>query len=337
MRTYLIHIVVVVLCASAGARVSAQTTSKNAEARVYFEEGNRLYAEAADAPEPKRRRLLRQALQAYVDSLGIVRSRNALFNAATVLEELGRDAEAFNYYNEYLAIDDLTEADRAQATTRRDALRPTVALLRVESEPPNAEVWVDRKDLAPLGVTPLEVAVTPGAHRLFVEKEGFLDETQSAATSVGQVAAVVVTLRPVPVTTLEPPPPVALTEPEPRLRLRNAAIGTAASAVTVAAVGLGVSLRARTLRGNYNAAAERYQMTGDPEDLAEAQRLANRTDRFNIAADVMWGTSAALAVSAIVLYAVHRKRGRKDRIDVDLTANQLGGYAAVTWSMGARP
>ncbi|MEM9730833.1 MAG: hypothetical protein AAF997_19785, partial [Myxococcota bacterium] len=74
-----------------------------------------------------------------------------------------------------------------------------------------------------------------------------------------------------------------------------------------------------------------------PADLAEAERLADRTDRFNIAADVMWGTAAALGVSAIVLYAVHRKRIRQDRIRVDLTANRRGGFASVTLSLGERP
>lgn len=335
MRTYLIPIAIVALCLSGAAPLSAQATSKNAEARVYFEEGNRLYAEAVEASDGERRALLQRALGAYVDSLGIARSRNALFNAAVVLEELNRSDEAFNYYSEYLAIDDLSAEDRAQGTARRDALLSKVALLRVSSAPPNAEVWIDRKDLAPLGVTPIEVAVRGGAHRVFFQKEGFFDESQTVDAAVGAQVKVAMTLRPLP--TPEPSAPVSDLEPESKPRLRNAAIGTAAGAVATAAVGLGVAIRARALRSDYNAAIDRYDMTGDPADLAEAERLADRTDRFNIAADVMWGTAAALGVSAIVLYAVHRKRIRQDRIRVDLTANRRGGFASVTLSLGERP
>ena len=67
--------------------------------------------------------LLQRSLGAYVDSLQIVRSRNALFNAAIVLGELERYDESFNYFSEYLAIEGLSEADRAEATKRRDALQ----------------------------------------------------------------------------------------------------------------------------------------------------------------------------------------------------------------------
>ena len=55
----------------------------------------------------QRTTLLQRSLEAYVDSLRIVRSRNALFNAAIVLGELGRNDESFNYFGEYLRIEEL--------------------------------------------------------------------------------------------------------------------------------------------------------------------------------------------------------------------------------------
>ena len=70
----------------------AQAADRNAEARVFFEKGNRLFARAMDKSGERKRELLEEALTAYVSSLRIVRSRNALFNAAVVLEELAKMA-----------------------------------------------------------------------------------------------------------------------------------------------------------------------------------------------------------------------------------------------------
>ena len=115
---------------------------------------------------------------------------------------------------------------------------------------------------------------------------------------LGESASVELLLEPVPVpapaplVTPAPMPP----EPEKRPRLRNAAIGTAASTLATAAVALGVSLRARTLRDDYDSAAEQYQLTGDLADYQRAQDLADRTDRFNLTADAFWGATIALGL-----------------------------------------
>ena len=337
MPAYLFSLLLVLCCLTAAPiRSAAQSASENAEAKVYFEEGNRLYQAASEAQGSKRTSLLRQALESYVDSLRIVRSRNALFNAAIVLEELDRHAESFNYYGEYLQIEELPADDRQDAMARREALRPQVAVLQVTSDPPEAKLWVDRKDLAPLGETPNEVALTAGEHTVFVEKAGHLPADQSVIAERGKTAIVAIVLTPVTTEKPEPmPEPVDAATSKPRLR--NAAIGTASAAVAVAATGLGLALRARTLRDENQAAAERYEMTGDPDDLAEAEALADRTDRFNIAADVMWGTSIALGISAIVLYTQHRKRQRRERVEVDLHIDRHGAFAAVRLPLRGAP
>ena len=332
MPAYLTHIVVIAACLATPAFSVAQSTSENAEARVYFEEGNRLFQQASRASGSKRTTLLQRSLEAYVDSLQIVRSRNALFNAAIVLEELNRKDESFNYYTEYLRIEGLADADREEASRRRDALRPNVAVLRVSSEPEAAQLWVDRKDLAARGETPIEVAVAPGQHRVFVEREGYLPTEQAMMMVLGEATVLELTLEALPV---EPVVEVAPDDPTQKPRLRNAAIGTAASMVATAAVGLGLSLKARSLRDEYNSAAAQYEMTGDAADLQRAQDLADRTDRFNIAADVMWGTTIALGISAIVLYTQHRKRQRRERAQVSVSVSRRGGFALVRMPLGA--
>jgi hypothetical protein len=317
---------------------AAQGTPDNAEARVYFEEGNRLYERANRAQGAERAALLQRSLEAYVDSLQIVRSRNALFNAAIVLGELGRNPESFNYLSEYLRIERLSSEDRAEATRRRDALRDEVAVLRVITEPAGARLWLDRKDLAPLGETPIELALPPGEHRIFAEKEGYEPVERTQELVHGQTVHVELALSALPVELPSPLPAEPLApEPleQPRPRLRNAAIGTAAGMLATAGVALGVSLRARSLNDEYDRAAAEYRMTGDPEDFERAQDLADRTDRFNLTADVLWGTTIALGVSAAVLYGVHRKRSKRERPEVGVSVSPQGGFASVRMPLGA--
>ena len=324
------------------AAATAEGTSDNAEARVYFEEGNRLFQEAGRASGKRQQTLLRQSLEAYVDSLQIVRSRNALFNAAIVLGELGRDDESFNYFSEYLRIEGLEPEDRADAEQRRDALRAKVAVLELITEPPGAMVWIDRKDLAPRGETPIELALDPGEHRAFIEKQGYvpIDRTQRIVRGENVIVELPLSAVPVPIelpVVLELPVPDAPPAPEPKPRLRNAAIGTAAGTLATAATALGLSLKARSLREEADQAAEQFRMTGEEADRQRAEDLADRTDRFNLAADVLWGTTIALGVSAIVLYGVHRGKQKREAPKVAVSVSRQGGYASVTMPFGAAP
>ncbi len=363
---------------------------ENVEARTYFDEGNRLFQDASQARGARHTKLLQRSLEAYVDSLQIVRSRNALFNAAIVLDELRRYDESFNYFSEYLRIEGLSAPDREEATRRQDALRIKVAVLHVVTEPAGALLWVDRKDLAPRGETPIELALPPGDHRAFIEKDGYAPIERTQKIVRGDTVVVDLPLSPLPVlvTVQTDPeatvlldgdqieansalnvqpgphyvrvelngqvaerdvtvevggPSVVLTmplegqgsEPRERPRLRNAAIGTAASTLVTAGVALGLSLRARSLNDEQSNAAAAYRMSGDEADLRNAEHLADRTDRFNVAADVLWGTTIALGVSAIVLYGVHRKRQKREAPEVAVSVSRKGGFASIRMPFGA--
>lgn len=333
-----ITLVLAALCLAVGPSIAAaQSASENAEARVYFDEGNRLFEKANRSRGAQQEELFRRALEAYVDSLQIVRSRNALFNAAIVLGELGRNDEAFNYFSEYLGVEGLSEADRDEAARRRDALRGDVAVLQVTSEPSGALVWVDRKDLAPRGETPIEIALRPGARRVFVERDGFEPVARSETMVRGETTVMGLSLLPVVVAAEPEPDPEVLPAPAPeRPRLRNAAIGTAASTLATAGVALGLSLHARSLRDDYNAAAERYRLTNEPADYARSQELADQTERYNVAADVFWGTTIALGVSAAVLYGMHRKKRKREAPEVAVSVSRRAGFASIRMPLGAR-
>lgn len=179
--------------------VSGVRADENAEARIYFEQGNRALAQGMSARGARRTRLLQEAMDAYVQSLRIVRSRNVVYNAGVALEALGRHAEAFTYFQEYLAHRDLTEDERREATTKLDALREHVAVVAIESTPRGAEVRIDRRDLAPVGVTPIEVAVPPGDHHVFLSLEGYEQADLTATGTIGQRVPLTAELSPSPV------------------------------------------------------------------------------------------------------------------------------------------
>jgi hypothetical protein len=169
----------------------------NSEARVFFERGNRQLAEALSRRGARRTRGLEDALGSYVSSLRIVRSRNAVFNAGVTLQELGRTAEAFGYFVEYRAMAGLSDAERAEVGQRIEAMRPSLALLTVDATPA-AEVRLDRRDLAVLGVTPLEVAGAPGEHTLYLTAAGHEERVLVVQAVAGETRRATAALTPRP-------------------------------------------------------------------------------------------------------------------------------------------
>ena len=187
---------VVVFGAAGSPRARADA---NTEARVFFEQGNRLLQESGRQRGARRQRLLEEALAAFLESLRIVRSRNAIFNAGHALEQLDRLDEAFGYFAEYLTVPGLTAEERTEGTGRIDALRSRVAVLAIESDPPGADVRIDRAELASRGVTPLEVAVPAGTHRFFLSLVGYENAETQAEAETGERLVVRGALRQLPV------------------------------------------------------------------------------------------------------------------------------------------
>ena len=71
--------------------------------------------------------------------------------------------------------------------------RKTVGRLQVTSTPAGAHITIDG---AAAGVTPLAVAVTPGAHQIIVTADGMRDEQRTVTIVQGQTAPVVIAMRP---------------------------------------------------------------------------------------------------------------------------------------------
>lgn len=182
--------------AAAPSAARAQTE----EARILFERGNEHLARGLRARGRARERELAAALDAYLGVIRLnARTRNVVFNLALTLDELGRDEEAFNYFSEYLHGFELGEDERAEGRRRLEALRPSVAVVRVESTPPGAEVRLDRRDLPVRGTTPIELAVSPGTHLVFVTRRGYAEGTATTSAAIGSTAHVALELVPEPI------------------------------------------------------------------------------------------------------------------------------------------
>src|SRR5438876_7580868 len=87
-----------------------------------------------------------EALGEFLASNRLVRNRNVIFNIARSFEQLERYNEAFRWYSD-IQNDEMPEADRKELLAGMKRLQPSLALLRVETAPPGATVYVDRKDL----------------------------------------------------------------------------------------------------------------------------------------------------------------------------------------------
>ncbi|UJR87057.1 TonB-dependent receptor domain-containing protein [Sandaracinus amylolyticus] len=163
LRSWLFSTLLLVIVPSrAHAQASEETQIDLAtEADVRFELG-------VDA---QRRGDCRGALQHYLASQRLVPNKNVVFNIARCFEELERYPEAFRYYADYLESD-LDDSERRVAEAAVQRIRPRVALVRVETDPPGALVYLDRRDLGSRGRTPRTLAVEPGAHRVLVQAEG---------------------------------------------------------------------------------------------------------------------------------------------------------------------
>lgn len=192
--------VLALLCAASAPALLSPTPAcadANSEARVFFERANRQLAAALRLRGARRVSALEEALGSYASSLGIVRSRNAVFNAGVTLQELGRAEDAFDYFVEYKRMPGLTDAERTEVEQRIDAMRPRLALVVVNATP-EAEVRVDRRDLAVRGTTPIELAVAPGEHVVYLSAAGFEDAEMRVTAVTGDTARATVQLTPRP-------------------------------------------------------------------------------------------------------------------------------------------
>ncbi|HEX4384089.1 MAG TPA: TonB-dependent receptor, partial [Myxococcales bacterium] len=172
------------LLVSLAARAVDQGTILADEADFRFHRAAKLYGQGK----------VEEALGEFLASNRLVRNRNVIFNIARCFEQLHEFNEAYRWYTEILN-DEMPPADDAALHDALKRLRPSLALLQVESNPPGATVYVDRKDLGARGQTPVTLALPPGKVTAIVELPGFEPHAQTLTLATGRVGLVYPELR----------------------------------------------------------------------------------------------------------------------------------------------
>jgi outer membrane receptor protein involved in Fe transport len=112
------------------------------------------------------------ALEHFLASNRLVPNKNVVFNIARTYEQLKRAPDAYRYY--VLALESETNANarrRIEEAIKR--ITPQVAILKIESTPPGATIYLDRKDLGPRGETPRTLGLPAGRHKVILELAGY--------------------------------------------------------------------------------------------------------------------------------------------------------------------
>lgn len=116
---------------------------------------------------------LEEALASFYASNRLVPNRNVQLNIAATLGRLKLYHEAFRAYSALQASEGLSPQEKQDLERALSFLRPMLALVRVETDPPGAHIYAERKDLGSLGLTPKLLALPPGGVTLLLEKEGY--------------------------------------------------------------------------------------------------------------------------------------------------------------------
>ncbi|MBL8678732.1 MAG: TonB-dependent receptor [Myxococcales bacterium] len=135
------------------------------------------------------------ALEHFFTSNRLVRNRNVLFNIGGTFEQMGRLPEAHRYY--YTALEGETNP-RVIADVRAalERIAPRVAVLDVTTDPPNAALFLDRRDLGERGRSGRPLALEPGTYRVIAELEGYEPaQSEPLTVAVGRRTEVVLRLR----------------------------------------------------------------------------------------------------------------------------------------------
>lgn len=118
-----------------------------------------------------------------------------IFNIALCFDQLGRANQAFFYFSEYLASKD--EERRAFALSAIERLKPQVAQVRISSDPPGADIFIDLKEHGSYGKTPLVVPLEAGRHVFWITKAGHREQRVELTARRGKQTETSVTLTPV--------------------------------------------------------------------------------------------------------------------------------------------
>ena len=158
--------------------------SAEREAKALFKEASGL-AQSGD---------LTGALDLYQVAYQRFPNPKILVNIGAVLEAMGRDVEAAQTYEKLLQDAGASRANRAQAEQKLAAMDARLGRLRVEVDPPGAQLLLDGKSIGESG-RPVAVRVKPGGHAVLAKKDGFEPSAETIDVVAGQERVVALKLQ----------------------------------------------------------------------------------------------------------------------------------------------
>ncbi len=218
--------------------------------------------------------------------LGIAQSRRGAGDIAGAIEALER----------YLA-ERPSAPDRADIEARLEQLRAMPGTLVVRTEPSGATLLVDGEER---GVTPAELELAPGSHRVALTAEGHAAQEQTIELAPGGRQELALTLAEQTVASggegLEgegaPIPEAEVDAPEAAASAAEGPSGAVWATSGLAAA----SLIGGTVLGFMSLSRE-AEFDDDPRE-----KTADQGERFALFADVLFGLAAVSAITAVVLF-----------------------------------
>lgn len=167
-------LICVLLCVPSMARADAAS-----EAQLQYELGAELY---------KQKRYT-EAIDRFIASQRLAPNPNVVLNIVQTFDFLDRKADAYNWNETYLTMVP-AGPQRDAGVERRDALAREVAVVDVKTEPPGAQLFVDREELGSLGNAPRRLAVTAGKHLVKARLDRHDDAAATVEATLGQTVEV---------------------------------------------------------------------------------------------------------------------------------------------------
>lgn len=166
------------------ARIRADEAS---QARFHFEQATKAYE----------RGRWDEAVREFFAVRRLSKSGRTLFNIAVCFDRLEQPDKAFYYYSQYLREGGDSGEQAAGARRALEQLRRRVGVLTLQSDPPGAEIYVDRREHGSYGTTPASVPVGPGRHNVWLERPGYRAVEFSLEVGLGMEQTKTASLTPV--------------------------------------------------------------------------------------------------------------------------------------------
>jgi hypothetical protein len=302
---------------------SLSSSEAKVQAQALLKQGTQHYRHAE----------ITEALADFTTAYRLFPSPKLLFNIGQCSRDLGRPVEAIEAFDRFLAeAHDAPAKMLAEARRSVEELSTEVGKLLVDCSVPGAEIKLDGRKI---GVAPIKrtVRVTPGHHQLLAVRGGTSLVMRDTYVTAGDLETVA----------LRPGPPANGSSDVSRRIDRSPLLASRQSGRSVrdetgwllgrkwtwvatgSAVLLagGATAAGMTMQSKFNALDARCgRASGEPYVGCKSSDLAE-LDTWKTTANVLWGLSAAAALTAGVLFYVE---GRG--VEVSPTAGQVVGFNA---------